>query len=103
MNTYTVYFAYTGERQHIAAPSWRDALRSTGRADACLLDKRTCLSTGRSCIDATFNPDSPLMVSWRLRDGMGDDYFDHTHIEWALADVKQHLDAARAGAGEVMA
>lgn len=102
MNPYTVYFAYTGERQQFVAPDWRAALCASGRPDACLLDKRTCLSTGRACIDATFRPDSPLIVSWRLRDVLGDS-FDHIHIEWALADVKQHLEAARAGAGEVSA
>lgn len=101
MNTYTVYFAYTSERQHVTAPDWKAALRSTGRPDACLLDKRTCLITGRSCIDATFNPVSPLMMTWRLRDGLGDT-LDHIHIEWALADVKQRLDAANAGTREVV-
>lgn len=95
MSAYLVHLAQTGERQHVAAPDWQTALRTTGRADACLIER-----INASTLEATFDPDAPMIISCRLRDGQGD---ANDHIQWALACVQQFLDAARAGAGEVTA
>lgn len=97
MNTYTVYFAYTSERQPVTAPDWKAALRSTGRPDACLLDKRTCLTTGRVCVDATFNAPTPATITCRPRQAD-----DASLKSWALACVAHEIQAANAGAGEVV-
>lgn len=93
MKTYTVHFAHTGERQHVTAADWQTALRTTGRADACLIER-----VNNSTLEATFVPDAPMIISCRLHDGQGD---ANDHIRWALACAQQHLDAVRAGAGEV--
>lgn len=100
MNTFTVHFAHTGESQHVTAQDWQSAVRSTGRADACVLDKTTRQRTGHVSIDATFAPDSPMIIYCRARDPETSD----TDLKsWALACVKQHLNAAHAGAQESMA
>lgn len=98
MNTYPVHFAHTGERQRVTALDWRAALRTTGRPDACLLEKRTCLSTGRISVDATFGAGSPTTITCRTRDAGSSDA-DLTR--WALACVAHESQAANAGAGEV--
>lgn len=100
MNTFSVHFAQTGQRQHVTASNPKAALRSTGRPDACLLDKRTCLSTGRISVDATFGAGSPTTITCRTRDAGSSDA-DLTR--WALACVAHEIQAANAGAGEVMA
>lgn len=95
MNAYTVYFAHTGERQHVTAPDWQAATRSTGRADACVIDKRTCLQPGCISIDAAFYPGFPTVITCRVRDP---EISDDNLKNWALACVASELNA---GAGEV--
>lgn len=97
MNTYLVHFAHTGERQNVMAPNWQSALESTSRADACLLEKRTCLTTGHACVDATFNMGHSRLSTCRQRHASDDALKNR-----ALACVAQQADDALAGAGEVV-
>lgn len=89
MSPFTVYLARTGERQHVTAKDWQSALRKTGRSDACLLDKTTRPRTGRVSIDATFSPDSPQIITCRVRDTQTS---DADLKSWALACVAHHLE-----------
>lgn len=98
MKTYDVHFAHTGERQHVTAQDWQSAARSTGRADACVLDKRTCLQSGRVSIYAAFDPGLATIITCRIRDP---EISDADLRSFALSCVAQELNAANAGAGEV--
>lgn len=85
LNSFTVHLAHTGERLEIAADTWQDAVRSTGRTDACILEQ-----TGDRTVDVTFDPDDPTIITCRSRHGTPAEV-----VQWALANVVQNLEAEK--------
>lgn len=79
-----VHLARTGERLEIAADNWQDALRSTGRGDACIIEQ-----TDDQTVDVTFDPDAPTLITCRSRRGTPAEI-----VQWALNNVVNNLDAA---------
>lgn len=87
ITTHNVYLARTGESREIEAATWQEAVRQTGRVDACVLERR---GNSGTVIDATLNPDSPITIGCRVRPGL---CTDAEHIQWALACVTNLLEA----------
>ncbi|MBW6390214.1 hypothetical protein [Billgrantia antri] len=56
--TFTIYLARTGERLEVRAETWQQAVKRTGRADACLVE---IFEPGK--YDLAFDPDSPFIVT----------------------------------------
>lgn len=79
---FTVHLAHTGERLEIVADTWQEALRSTGRADACIIEQ----ADDRK-VDVTFDPDAPTLITCRLRHGTPAEV-----VQWALANVVHNLE-----------
>lgn len=91
ITTHNVYLARTGESREVEAATWQEAVRQTGRVDACVLERRdSLLGNSGTVIDATLNPDSPITIGCRVRPGL---CTDAEHIQWALACVTNHLEA----------
>lgn len=96
-NTYHIYMARSGERQKVNASDWQSALNATGRADACLIERRQDL-LNEVCdfaVDATFDADCPTTITFRTRYGSS----DADCIRWALTLVARELDAENVAAG----
>lgn len=94
MSAITVHFALSHEVQVVEAQDGIEALKAAGRPDACLIER-----VNASTLEATFDPDAPMIISFHLRDGQGN---TNDHIQRALACVAQFLNAARAGAQEAI-
>lgn len=95
MSAITVHFALSHEIQVVEAQDGIAALKAAGRPDACLIER-----VNASTLEVTFDPDAPMIISCRRRDGQGD---SADHVQRALACVAQFLNAARAGAQEAIA
>lgn len=83
MSIYLVHHAHTGEVQHVTAADWRAALRSTGRTDACLVERADA-----STLDVTFDAENPTTISCRLRDRQSD---AAAHTQLALNRAAREL------------
>lgn len=81
LTTHAVYFARTGERQEIGASSWRDALRLTGRPDACIIERLADRE-----FEATFDPDAPTIIEFRARYAT-----EAEMLRWILASVANQV------------
>jgi len=85
-----VYLASTGTRLEIHAPTWQDALRRTGRPDACLVEQ-----TGDREFTVTFDPDCPTIIDFRAR------YSSPAEtLRWALDTVLHHRGVSAGAGGE---
>lgn len=84
---HVVYLARTATRLEIHAPTWQDALRRTGRPDACLVEQ-----TGERSFEVTVGPDTPTTFHCRTRYGTGADA-----LRWALDLALRQMDATGAG------
>ena len=94
MTTYPVHLARTGERLLVPAQDWREALKATGMPDACLVEERVdLLGDSGTAIDATFDPDTPTIITTRCQQGT-----DAERLAFALACVTTHLDGELAAA-----
>lgn len=76
---FTIYLARTGERLEARAETWQQAVKRTGRADACVVET---VEPGK--FDLAFDPDSPFVVT-------------DADLSRGLATVVAHLDAAERG------
>lgn len=83
--SFTVHLAQTGERLEIAADNWQDALRSTERADACIIEKMD-----ERTVDVTFDPEAPTIITCGLRHSTPAEV-----VQWALANVVHNLEAEK--------
>lgn len=93
MITVNVYLARTGERRKVTARDWRSALKATGRADACVVEKRTDLIGNRgSAFDVTFGPDAPTTITGRYTQGS-----DDAALRWLFDHVAHQLNREAAG------
>ncbi|MDR5904010.1 hypothetical protein [Franzmannia qiaohouensis] len=94
LTTYPVHLARTGERLLVPAQDWREALKVTGRPDACLIEERVdLLGDSGATIDVTFDPDTPTTITTRCRQGT-----DVERVSFALSCVADYLDKELAGA-----
>tara|TARA_R110000796_G_scaffold251570_1_gene383353 strand:+ start:2926 stop:3174 length:249 start_codon:yes stop_codon:yes gene_type:complete len=80
MSLFKITFARTGSEVVIKATDWREAVRQTGRSDACYI---TIDATGTPPVEAWFDADAPQ--------GIG----AHT-VESALAGAVAYLDSQEA-------
>lgn len=58
MPAFTIYLARTGERLEVHAETWQQAIKRTGRADACMVE---AIEPGK--YDLAFDPDCPFIVT----------------------------------------
>ncbi|MEQ5803311.1 hypothetical protein [Halomonas sp. H10-9-1] len=86
---HVVYLARSATRLEIHAPTWQDALRRTGRADACLVEQ-----TGEREFEVTFSGESPRVIDYRLHYGTA-----AAALRAVLDYVVHHLEVAAGAHG----
>ncbi|MDN3523524.1 hypothetical protein [Halomonas ramblicola] len=87
---FEVYLARSGARLEIRASSWGEALRRTGRHDACIVER-----LGDRHFEATFKPDAPVSIDVRLHYGT-----DADALRGTLANVAHQVARASEQGGE---
>ncbi len=87
MSLFDITFARTGQQTSIEATDWRDAVRQTGRDDACLVER-----IDERAYEVTFDPDSPQGITCRVRRGTDEDAF-----QFALNSVIHVIDGEAKG------
>ena len=86
---HVVYLASTGTRLEIHAPTWQDAIRRTGRPDACVVEQ-----TAAREFTVTFDPDCPTIIDFRAR------YASPAEtLRWALDTVLHHTGVSDGAGG----
>lgn len=84
-----VYLASTGTRLEIHAPTWQDAIRRTGRPDACVVEQ-----TAAREFAVAFDPDCPTIIDFRAR------YASPAEtLRWALDTVLHHTGVSDGAGG----
>ncbi|WP_027965574.1 hypothetical protein [Halomonas halocynthiae] len=77
MSLFKITFARTGQETVIEATDWRDAVRQTGRRDACCIIND---ATGSPPVEVWFDADSPQGIGAQT-------------VEGALAGAVAYLDS----------
>ncbi|MCO7248064.1 hypothetical protein [Halomonas sp. Mc5H-6] len=80
MSLFKIAFARTGQEISIEATDWHDAVRQTGRRDACYI---TSDATGKPPVEVLFDADVPQGIGAQT-------------IERALAEAVAFLDSEEA-------
>jgi len=81
MSLFEIVFARTGQEASVEATDWRDAVRQTGRDDACCIIND---ATGNPPVEVWFDADSPQGIGAQT-------------VEGALASAVAFLGSEEAG------
>lgn len=82
MSAFTIALARTGEVCEVAAPTWQDACRKTGRDDACLIER-----IDGNGLEVTFGVEMTTSITFRTRHSTSEEM-----LPWALRCVAREMD-----------